>query len=63
MIDQLVCLDDYKDIMISNTVFNQHEKRIGWSEIRTHTFGIPVRRFTHWAIQPTGIGGEFLSIV
>ena len=49
--------------MISNTVFNQHEKRIGWSEIRTVTFGIPVRRSTHWAIQPgTGIGGEFLSI-
>ena len=38
----MLLLQEHKDIMISNTVFNQHEKRIGWSEIRTHTFGIPV---------------------
>ena len=27
----------------------------------SYTFRIPVRRSTHWATQPTWIGGEFLS--
>ena len=25
----------------------------------TRTFGTPVHRSTYWAIEPTGIGGEF----
>ena len=35
-------------------------KNVDSSGIWTHTFGMPVRRSTCWAIEPTGIGGEFI---
>ena len=49
--------------MICNTVFNQHEKRVGWSEIRTQTFPVGLNSSMGRAADrnPEGVSSNLAS--
>ena len=42
------------------TLLQRQRKILASSNNRTHTFVFLNRCSTHWAIEPTGIGGEFI---
>ena len=63
VITEQKCLGKYFEWKLFTTCLTlvwRQQKIVVTNENRTHTFGFLGRRSTHWAIESTGIGGQFI---